>query len=344
MQSMETAHMEALQEVDKLEGRTDLEVSEAFEKIYDILENYNQESIERYFLEDHPDLFAKVLKYSRLDTLPLDVNADDFAEFTVRYSFFKCDTAPDDVATVQNGLLTIKAGGFSAIYLPPIHFGSLRELTVSFYFSIDSMGDVETEKRFGFKMGDMEVYFMPETDLTGIAQFRRVYYIRKGDDRPQQVSLGEVTFLEGDRRVGKGTKGLGVSFFAAAYASRAFKAKQNGKAYSAGSSEVRQLGGSFSPCPGELMRLVINAHQDHMSHFCLCKTTTEVPHFTLHLELNRCGFCYPSTRVTDYFGIFIVGEKCEKSFTLESISLLQHEEEPDSYQLQEVTKGETESS
>ncbi|CAE8644760.1 unnamed protein product, partial [Polarella glacialis] len=82
-----------------------------------------------------------------------------------------------------------------------------------------------------------------------------------------------------------------------------------------------------------VMRVVVQVHQDHLSHVYLCKTILEVEPFSLDVELNRLGFCSAGTRSTEYFGVYTSGEKCKKSFTLFSISLLQYAEEPNSYQL-----------
>ncbi len=59
--------------------------------------------------------------------------------------------------------------GHSELFIPALHFGSLREMTISFYLSIDSLGEENIEKRFGFHMGNVEVFFIPECDITMVA-------------------------------------------------------------------------------------------------------------------------------------------------------------------------------
>lgn len=282
-------HLEALREYDQLDGKRDSQVAEAFQEIYELLSGYESIAINRYFLEEHADLFDRILRAARLDTLPLDTPAANFNEFTHRYSFFKVDVAPNDDACVQGGQLTFKSMGYSAVYIPPLNFGSLREMTISFFFTIESLGEAdEVQKRFGFKMGSVEVYFVAECDQTGIAQFRSVYIVERGQDEngqdePTIKALEDVCFLE-----------------------------------------------------GELMKFVLQAHQDKTSCLHICKETNDAT-FALDLELNRRGFCHPSTRSTNFLGIFIEGGiECEKSFSIESISLLQYEEDPSAYQLQQV--------
>ncbi|CAE7027268.1 yki, partial [Symbiodinium sp. CCMP2456] len=165
-------------------------------------------------------------------------------------------------------------------------------MTVSFYFSIDNLGeDKRIEKRFGFRLGQIEVYFVPETDITDIGQFRRCYTLIGGVGEPQIEYLDEAAFLE-----------------------------------------------------GEMMRVVFQIHQDHLSAMHLCKTSSDKI-FEKSLELNRLGFCNAASRATDFLGIFADGPDCEKwalhrfgaptrspkaafarVFTIESLSLLQYEE------------------
>ncbi|CAE7741907.1 NEDD4L [Symbiodinium microadriaticum] len=131
------------------------------------------------------------------------------------------------------------------------------EMTVSFYFSIDNLGeDKRIEKRFGFRLGQIEVYFVPETDITDIGQFRR------GVGEPQIEYLDEAAFLE-----------------------------------------------------GEMMRVVFQIHQDHLSSMHLCKTSSD-KNFEKSLELNRLGFCNAASRATDFLGIFADGPDCEKCYRL----------------------------
>ncbi|CAE7211713.1 yki [Symbiodinium pilosum] len=227
--------------------------------MHEILSGYDSSVATQYILEEHPHLIERVLKYSRLDVLPLDVAAGDFGDFTEKYTFFKCDVQARDDAVVRNGQLSFTAYSYAALYIPPLNFGSLREMTVSFYFSIDNLGeDKNVEKRFGFRLGEIEVYFVPETDLTDIGQFRRCYTRVGGVGEPQSEYLDEAAFLE-----------------------------------------------------GEMMRVVFQIHQDHMSTMHLCKTSSEKV-FEKTLELNRLGFCNAASRATDFLGIFADGSDCEK--------------------------------
>eukprot|EP00439_Symbiodinium_sp_Y106_P045435 s5559_g5.t1 len=286
----------ALRAFESLEGWNDREVCEAFHRMYEVLSGYDSSVATQYILEEHPHLIERVLKYSRLDVLPLDVAASNFGDFTEKYTFFKCDVQARDNAVVKNGQLSFTSYSYAALYIPPLNFGSLREMTVSFYFSIDNLGeDKRIEKRFGFRLGQIEVYFVPETDITDIGQFRRCYTLVGGVGEPQIEYLDEAAFLE-----------------------------------------------------GEMMRVVFQIHQDHLSAMHLCKTSSDKI-FEKSLELNRLGFCNAASRATDFLGIFADGPDCEKwalhrfaaqsavtesafarVFTIESLSLLQYEEDPHS--------------
>ncbi|CAJ1414733.1 unnamed protein product [Effrenium voratum] len=275
---LQPEHFETLRAFENLEGWNDREVCDAFHKMWEIFVGYDNSVATEYFLLDHPHLIERVLKYSRLDVLPLDVPAKDFGEFTERYNFFKCDVSASDDAVVRNGQLSFTSYSYAAVYIPPLNFGSLREMTVSFYFSIDNLGeDMSVTKRFGFRLGQLEVYFVPDTDITDIGQFRRCYTHVAGAD-PQVEYLDQAAFLE-----------------------------------------------------GELMRVVFQIHQDHMSTMHLCKTTGSAA-FSKDVELNRLGFCNAASRATDFLGIFADGGD-EKMFRIESLSLLQYEEDPQSTRL-----------
>merc|ERR1712146_618297 len=77
--------------------------------------------------------------------------------------------------------------------------GASRELTLSFYFTIDDFGSKnDAEKQFGFLMGSYRIYFMPEKDGAGIDQFRHIYK-QVGTDEPECLPLLNFTFLEGER-------------------------------------------------------------------------------------------------------------------------------------------------
>ncbi|CAJ1399499.1 unnamed protein product [Effrenium voratum] len=275
---LQPEHFEPGTPGENLEGWNDREVCDAFHKMWEIFVGYDNSVATEYFLLDHPHLIERVLKYSRLDVLPLDVPAKDFGEFTERYNFFKCDVSASDDAVVRNGQLSFTSYSYAAVYIPPLNFGSLREMTVSFYFSIDNLGeDMSVTKRFGFRLGQLEVYFVPDTDITDIGQFRRCYTHVAGAD-PQVEYLDQAAFLE-----------------------------------------------------GELMRVVFQIHQDHMSTMHLCKTTGSAA-FSKDVELNRLGFCNAASRATDFLGIFADGGD-EKMFRIESLSLLQYEEDPQSTRL-----------
>ena len=201
-----------------------VKICDAFHQIWELFAGYDHSIAATYFLQEQPHLIERVLQHSRLDVLPLDKAASDFGDFTEKYTFFKCDVSASDNAVVKNGQLHFTSYSYAALYIPPLNFGSLREMTVSFYFSIDNLGEVSSsvQKRFGFRLGQLEIYFMPDTDIADIAQFRRCYTLIGGQSEPQMEYLDEAAFLE-----------------------------------------------------GELMRVVFQIHQDHMSSMHLCKTAVK---------------------------------------------------------------------
>ncbi|CAK9108193.1 unnamed protein product [Durusdinium trenchii] len=275
---VQSEHAEILRSFENLDGWNEREICDAFHQIWELFAGYDHSIAATYFLQEQPHLIERVLQHSRLDVLPLDKAASDFGDFTEKYTFFKCDVSASDNAVVKNGQLHFTSYSYAALYIPPLNFGSLREMTVSFYFSIDNLGEVSSsvQKRFGFRLGQLEIYFMPDTDIADIAQFRRCYTLIGGQSEPQMEYLDEAAFLE-----------------------------------------------------GELMRVVFQIHQDHMSSMHLCKTAVNAV-FQKDLELNRLGFCNAASRATDFLGIFADGANCEKVFTIKSISLLQYEEDPQS--------------
>jgi len=158
---LQSEHFETLRSLENLDGWYDREICDAFHKIWEVLAGYDNSIATTYFLQEQPQLIERVLKYSRLDVLPLDVAARDFGDFTEKYNFFKCDVSASDNAVVKHGQLQFTAYSYAALYIPPLNFGSLREMTVSFYFSIDNLGeDTRAEKRFGFRLGQLEAQYI----------------------------------------------------------------------------------------------------------------------------------------------------------------------------------------
>ena len=59
--------------------------------------------------------------------------------------------------------------------------------------------EAQLEKQFGLEMGDLFIYFVPEYDISGTAQFRYLCIKRRGDPEPTQHRLNVFSFLEGEK-------------------------------------------------------------------------------------------------------------------------------------------------
>ncbi|CAE8655658.1 unnamed protein product, partial [Polarella glacialis] len=81
---------------------------------------------------------------------------------------------------------------------------------------------------------------------------------------------------------------------------------------------------SFSFLEGERIRCVLNLSQDGFSHMQVCKMGAYADGvFVLPLALTLSEFCHPTRGSTAQLGIFISAPGCRKSFSLESLCLLQ---------------------
>jgi hypothetical protein len=81
---------------------------------------------------------------------------------------------------------------------------------------------------------------------------------------------------------------------------------------------------SFSFLEGERIRCVLNLSQDGFSHMQVCKMGAFADGvFVLPLALTLSEFCHPTRGSTAQLGIFISAPGCRKSFSLESLCLLQ---------------------
>jgi len=134
-----------------------------------------------------------------MDVLPFDVPVSSTPDFLSEYRFFQVDLNPNDNITVVNSKLHIYSTQTSTLILPDLRFGAAREITISFYFTIDDFGTEDgIPKEFGFLFGSYKIFFIPEMDAAGIDQFRYVH-LQKGEKEAEQHRITTFSFLEGER-------------------------------------------------------------------------------------------------------------------------------------------------
>eukprot|EP00927_Polykrikos_kofoidii_P074269 TRINITY_DN70255_c0_g1_i1.p3 TRINITY_DN70255_c0_g1~~TRINITY_DN70255_c0_g1_i1.p3 ORF type:complete len:162 (+),score=33.63 TRINITY_DN70255_c0_g1_i1:301-786(+) len=154
---MDRAVLEALSRVEQVEGLSDRELCENFTVMYNILEHCDPQVVAKYILEDRPLLFDVILDMCRMDIVPLDVPAKSVFELLHEYSFFRIELNPSDKIVVQDHRLTISSLSTSMLTIPELRFGSNREVTIAFYFTVDDFGSKNCEKEFGFSFGNCKV-------------------------------------------------------------------------------------------------------------------------------------------------------------------------------------------